>query len=329
MYERLRCDFAAILSNHFKTKDINIILASLDSAAVYYDISEKSTALMVTEDIFPATAKAFLTAKALEGLSPTSVKNYKIILRVLFEYIHKTPQDITTNDIRLFLATYKAQKGVSERTLEKYRQIIRNFFNWAYDEEYITKNPCRTIRPFKFEIVPRRSLDRDSLEILRRSCSSKRDMALIDVMYSTACRVSEVANMKKSDISPDGKSVHIIGKGSKHNTVYLNTNARLSLKDYLESRNDNSDYLFVEMREPHNKLSARTIEHIFSRLSEKVGFKVTPHIIRHTTATLSLQAGMPITQVQKLLNHSSVATTQIYAETLQDDVRRSHELCVV
>lgn len=329
MYEHLRNEYAAALENLFDRTELTVILAKLDKVAGNYDISEKTTALMVPEDIFPAVAKAFIASKKLEGIADTSAKNYAGILKIFFENVQKTPQDITTNDIRLFLATYKARTSVTDRTLDKYRQILNCFFTWAADEEYIPKNPCRNISAIKYEVRPRRSLTRLQLETLRRACTTKRDIALIDVLYSTGCRVTEVANMKKSDINREDKSIHIIGKGSKHNDVYLNTNAILSLEDYIKTRDDDSDYLFVEMRKPHNKVSSRTIQHVFQELSREVGFKVSPHVIRHTTATLSLQSGMPITQVQKLLGHATVSTTQIYAETLQSDVKASHQKYVI
>lgn len=329
MYEHLRNDLAAKLSQKYGVLDINYILSALDSAAANYDIAEKTTALMVADDIFPAVARTFLASKKLEGLSDNSANLYRVVLRVFFDNVQKTPQDVTTNDIRLFLATYKERQKISDRSLEKYRQVLNNFFAWATDEEYMLKNPCKNIKPIKYEMKPRRALTRMELEKVRRSCTTKRDLAIVDVMYSTGCRVSEVVNMKKSDINHEERSIHIIGKGSKHNTVYLNSNAILSLEDYINSRTDDNDYLFVERRKPHGKLSKRTVEIMFKGLSRRVGFKVVPHTIRHTTATLSLQSGMPITQVQKLLGHASVSTTQIYAETLDGEVRKSHEKFVV
>ena len=329
MYEHMRNAFALELSKIYKVRDIDSILAMLDKTARDYDISEKSTALMVLDDLFPPIAKTYLAVKGLEGLSPASISNYRTILRIFFEAIEKQPQDVSANDIRLFLAEHKARNKVSDRTLDKYRQILNAFFAWATDEEYLQKNPCRNIKEIKYEIKPRRSLTRKQLELLRRACETKRDIAILDVMYSTGCRVAEIANMRKSDIDFSDKSVHIIGKGSKHNVVYLNVNAQLSLETYLQSRADNSDYLFVRERRPFDKVQTRTIEAMFARLSQIVGFDVSPHVIRHTTATLSLQSGMKITEVQSMLGHSSVATTQIYAETSQEDVKHAHEKYVV
>ena len=329
MYEHMRNAFATEIATVLNRNDIDIVLAKLDKVAADYDIGEKSTEIMVIEDMFPQIAKTYIAVKTLEGRSQNTIELYGRFLRYFFERVGKCPQDITTNDIRLFLAEYKAQRGISDRTLDKYRQILRVFFTWATDEEYLTKNPCRNIKEIKYEVKPRRALTRFQLEKLRRACRTKRDIAIVDVLYSTGCRVSELANMRLSDVDFNEKSVKIVGKGGKHNTVYLNTNAQLSLEEYLRSRDDDSDYLFVSERKPHRNIDKRTVEHVFAILSQEVNFHVTPHVIRHTTATLGLQSGMKITEVQKMLGHSSVNTTQIYAETSQEDVRTAHLKYVV
>lgn len=329
MYEHMRNAFATEIATVLNRNDIDIVLAKLDKVAADYDIGEKSTEIMVIEDMFPQIAKTYIAVKTLEGRSQNTIELYGRFLRYFFERVGKCPQDITTNDIRLFLAEYKAQRGISDRTLDKYRQILRVFFTWATDEEYLTKNPCRNIKEIKYEVKPRRALTRFQLEKLRRACRTKRDIAIVDVLYSTGCRVSELANMRLSDVDFNEKSVKIVGKGGKHNTVYLNTNAQLSLEEYLRSRDDDSDYLFVSERKPHGQINKRTVEHVFAILSQEINFHVTPHVIRHTTATLGLQSGMKITEVQRMLGHSSVNTTQIYAETSQEDVRTAHLKYVV
>lgn len=328
MYEHLRNDFSARLSQDYGREDITRIVAILDKIAQDYDISEKTTALALVDTI-PKEVKTYLASKRLEGLSEKSLKLYALRLRQFFETVRKPSQEVTTNDVRMYLATYQEQRRISDRSLDKMRQVLCCYFNWLVDEEYINKNPCRTIKAIKYEVIPRKSLTRKQLEMLRRQCTTKRDLAIVDVLFSTACRVSELVNMRLSDLTEDGKAVHIIGKGNKHNIVYLNSNAILSLEDYLQDRKGQGDYLFTSNYRPYNKLTTRTIEALFRQYSETLNVRITPHIIRHTTATLALQSGMEITQVQKMLNHTSVTTTQIYAETSQEDVRQAHERYVV
>ena len=325
MYEHFRTELISKLSKTLLSQsDIQIMLSALDSVANGYEITEKTTELALYNGNFPKLAELFLTSKKLEGLSDNSLALYQGRLRIFFENIQKLPEEVTTNDIRCFLIGYQKRNGISDRTLDKFRQIINVFYTWLVDEEYINKNPCRNIKEIKYEVTPRKSLTRMELEIVRRACNSKRDLAIVDTLYSTGCRVSELANMRISDINTEDKSINIIGKGKKHNTCYFNTNAQLSLNEYIDSRKDDSQYLFVSQRKPHNRLSIKAIENIFRDISKRTGIIVTPHIMRHTCATLSLQSGMPLPQVQKMLGHASSDTTLIYAEISSDDIKNAH-----
>ena len=330
MYEHLRNDLMIALEGHFSSSTLDFIISSLDKVASNYTISEQETHLAVVDDEITKLIKIYLASKKLEGASESTIKNYKGRLVSFFYELRKPPQDVTTNELRVFLAQYQMQTKVSDRTLDKYRQILNAFFEWCVNEEYITKNPCRNIREIKYEVEPRHSLDREQLERLRRACKTKRERAIVDVLFSTGCRVSELVNMRFSDIDPSNGTIHIVGKGRKHNTTYLNTNAKLSLEDYLTERQGDSDYIFVSERRPYNKLTKRMIETIFQRLRKEIGVeKLSPHVMRHTMATLSLENGMEITTVQKILGHSSVATTQIYAETSQRDIAVAHRRFVL
>lgn len=220
------------------------------------------------------------------------------------------------------------QTEVSNVTLDKFRQIINGFYDWCVNEEYFSKNPCKNIKEIKFEQKPVRALTRMQLEQLRRACKDERELAIVDVLYSTGCRVNELVNMKKSDINADDKSIHIIGKGNKHNTCYFNTNAQLSLNDYMNTRTDDCDYLFVS-KKTSGKLTPKAIQNIFRDLKERTNLTVTPHVMRHTMATIALQSGVPLTQVQKMLNHSKPDTTLRYAEVSQEDIKNSHIKFVV
>ena len=329
MYEHLRNELLLDLEQKFKRSDIDQIMTALDKVAANYTITEQVTALTVLDDEIPKVVKLYLSSKKLEGASDPTIKLYSNRLRIFFEHVRRIPQEICTNEIRLFLAEYQIKRGISDRSLDKYRQILNGFFDWCLNEEYISKNPCKTIKEIKWTAEPRHSLTRMQLEQVRRACATKRDLAIVDVLYSTGCRVSELVNMKFEDMDADKGSIKIIGKGKKHNTVYLNDSAKLSLEDYLKERKGDSEYLFASEYRPYNKISARSVEQMFRDMAKKLNIKLTPHILRHTSATLALQSGMPITQVQKMLGHASVNTTQIYAETSQEDVAESHRRYVI
>ena len=329
MYEHLRNDLQNALMVNFDMASVDMIMGALDKVASNYDIAEKTTALAVLDDERLKLVRYYLAAKKTEGLSDNSIALYGRTLKIFFEQVEKVTQDITTNDVRLFLAQYKQQRKVSDRALDKYRQVICGFFTWCQNEEYIVKNPCKNIHSMRYEVEPRRALTRLQLERVRRSCKTKRDLAIVDVLYSTGCRVNELVNMRLSDVDFMNNSIEIVGKGRKHNTVYLNEAARISLDEYLQDRKGSDDHLFVSDKKPYGKLTTRTIEHIFSKIGEQFNMRLTPHILRHTSATLALQSGMSITQVQKMLGHSSVNTTQIYAETMQEDVANAHRRYVI
>ena len=329
MYEHLRNELLLDLEQRFNSQELDQIMTALDKVASNYTITERETSLAVIDDEIPKVVKLYLSSKKLEGVSDNTIKMYAGMLKVFFRHVRRIPQEICTNEIRLFLAEYQMQRGVSDRSLDKYRQVLNCFFDWCLNEEYISKNPCKTIKEIKYEAEPRRSLTRMQLEQVRRACETKRDLAIVDVLYSTGCRVTELVNMRFWDIDTDRGSVQILGKGKKHNTVYLNDAAKLSLQDYLATRKGDSEYLFVSDRRPHGQLTARSVQVMFSDMSKRLNIKLSPHIIRHTSATLALQSGMSITQVQKMLGHASVNTTQIYAETSQEDVAAAHKKYVI
>lgn len=329
MYEHLRNDFILKLSQKYNREQITAITAMLDSVAVNYTITTGTTEIAVAENVIPPCVSIYLNSKKLEGLSDLTLSNYYGLLCNFFNDVQKAPEAITANDIRMYLVTRKTRDNLSDRYLDKIRQTLNCFFSWLVDEDYLTKNPCRTINSIRYEIKPRRALTRFQLERLRRMCRSPRDLALVDMLYSTGCRVSELINIKLTDIDLETKSIHIIGKGQKHNTVYLNDNAILSLREYMATRKGDSNYIFLSSRSPYRRLSVRGVQKILKQYESLLGCDLSPHILRHTTATLSLQAGMEITEVQKMLGHSSVSTTQIYAETLQENVMQSHKRYVV
>lgn len=332
MYEQMRNDFLATLSNE-QNMDIMTALRVLDQVAMNYEIKLKEVNIIVFEGELPEIARTYLICKKMAGLSDGTLENYRIILNVFFNQVKKLPQFITTNEIREFLYVYQESKNVSRRTIDKYREYITRFFTWAYNEGYISDNPARNIAAIKYEEKPREALTQVELEYLRMACNTDRERAIIEFLYSTGARVSELMAVKKSDVNWYEKSVHLFGKGRKHRVSFLNAKAEVALIKYLETRKDDSEYLFVSMKKPYCKLSKDGIEKIVRqiarRASKNVGKHITPHILRHTTATMALQSGMPIADISKLLGHESIDTTMIYARSSVEDVRSGHKKHIV
>ena len=327
MYEHFKTEFLSQLSN-FNSQTINLISIALDQVAQNYDIKEKETALVVREEVIPKQVKMYLATLKIEGKSERTIILYQNRLRIFFETVRKPIEDITGNDIRLFLVEFQNERGVGDETLDHVRSILSSFFNWCVAEDYLLKSPCLNVKKIKFEPKKREALTRFQLEQLRHCCKNERERAIVETLYSTGVRVDELCRMRKSEINTTDKSIVVVGKGKVSNTVYFNEASQYALENYMKVRKDDSDWLFYAPR-TKSHMSEDYIEKIFRQFSKRVGFYVCPHMMRHTFATLSLQAGMPIDVVQKALAHASVSTTQRYAKTQQTDVQNAHKKYVV
>ena len=304
----------------------------MDEVSVHYTISEAETNLVVMgREEFERIIKTFIVVKGMEGLSKATLENYLLRLRPFMEAMRKPIGEITTNDIRLYLFNYQSERKISNRSLETIRITLCSFFKWASCEGYIAKNPTETINPIKFTAKPRKALSQIELEIIRRACRSARETALIEVLYSTGCRVSELIGIKLSDIDWNNKTVLLFGKGQKYRTSYLNAKAEIAIKAYLYNRQHDSIYLFCNDR-GGGKMGKDNVEKIIRIIAERAGMGdkgITPHVFRHTTATQALKNGMPVTDIQKLLGHCNVATTMVYAHTSPESVQHEHIRCVI
>lgn len=333
MYEQFKNQFALTLAATYSKDDIEIILKKLDVVSYNYDVTRKETSVTVYNSEMPEMVKIYLVCKKVEGLANQTLYNYGNALRKFFFEVQKAPEQVTPNDIRVYLYRYQEANGTSNRSLDKIRQNICGFFHWACCEGYLERNPALTIKSIKFEKKERKPLSQIELEYIRRACSSSRDKAIIEFLYSTGCRVSELTGVKRSDVDWNKKSVHLFGKGKKHRTSYLNAKAEVALMEYLKSRDDESEYLFVSQRKPHGQLKKCAIEKIVRQIAERaaehVKKPVSPHVFRHTTATTALNNGMPVEDICSLLGHENVATTMIYAKVSAENVQSGHKKYVI
>ena len=332
MYDRMRTTFAGKLyDSNFGNEEVEKILLALDSVMEKYYITESSTALTVrAADQAMEMVKAYLIAKKVECKSDQTIKRYWYALRDFANHLTVPIQELKANDLRLYLHTYKTRRNVSDRTLESIRVVLLSFFSWLTEEEYIEKNPMTKIAPIKFEAKPRKAIDLYTLEQIRRACKDSRELCIVEVLYSTACRITELCDIKISDINFNTKEVHLFGKGKKHRTSYINARAEIAIKTYLSERKHQSEYLLCNER-GGGQMTKGNVEKIFRALAKRVGLEgqLTPHVIRHTTATVAVNNGMSINEVQKMLGHEDISTTMIYAETCDDSVKRNHQKYIV
>ena len=334
MYEHFRNDFRlAAAESGMPQEQTENALKILDRMAERYEVQKKETALSAYNEELPEIVKIYIVSKKIEGLSKLTLDTYLRMLKLFFSEVRKPIAKITTNDIRVYLFNYQQERNCSNRSLDKYRQYLAGFFSWAVDEGYLQGNPMRTIPPIKYEKKSRQNLTRLELEYLRQCCQTPRESAIIEFLFSTGCRVSEIAGVKKEDIDWNSRTVQLFGKGSKYRTSFLNAKAEVTVQAYLKTRDDDCEYLFVTERKPYRPLRKDALEKIVRKISERseaeTQKRVTPHIIRHTTATIALQNGMPIADISKLLGHEKIETTMIYAHTCMESVQAGHRKYVV
>lgn len=327
-FESFRADFAASLTNVIQSTDLlNAVLLCLDETASGYEIRRACTDLIVSDGL-PEDVKIYLASKSIENLKRGTLENYLGRLRRFFASVRKEPGNVTASDVRLYLAWYKKTYSVQDSTLEGIRIDLNSFFDWCVDEDRIRKNPLRHVSPIRYDEPERLPMTALELEIVRSSCRDVYEKAVVDFLFSTAARVSEFCALDINDVDFVEHTVHIrCGKGGKGRTTFMNAEAEISLKAYLASRRDDNPALFVSARAPHGRCNKRIIERLVNKIVSRcdVSVKITPHVFRHTAASLALQRGMPINQVQHWLGHAKIQTTLRYAKTLNFDVKISHQ----
>lgn len=268
----------------------------------------------------------FLDAKKIEGCSERTLQYYKVTVAHLLSQTENSVRKVTTEEIRAYLAEYQKNSNCSNVTIDNIRRNISSFFSWLEEEDYILKSPMRRIHKIKTKTVVKSTISDEGIERLRDNCSEIRDLAIIDLLYSTGIRVGELVNLNIDDIDLEGRECIVYGKGDKERRVYFDAKAKVHLKEYIESRQDSNDALFVTLDAPHDRLKISGVEIRLRQLGKRLELeKIHPHKFRRTMATRAIDKGMPIEQVQKILGHSQIDTTMQYAMVNQNNVKTSHQ----
>lgn len=268
----------------------------------------------------------FVSAKRVEGCSERTLNYYKTTIDNMLNSVNKKVNNIETDDLRKYLADYQLNNQCSKVTIDNVRRILSSFFAWLEDEDYIIKSPTRRIHKIKTMKTVKETYSDEELEEMRYSCDEIRDLALIDFLSSTGVRVGELVNLNIKDIDFENRSCVVLGKGSKQREVYFDARTKIHLQNYLSTRIDNNQALFVSLLHPFNRLKISGVEIRLRELGNKINInRVHPHKFRRTMATKAIDKGMPIEQVQVLLGHSKIDTTLEYAMVNQNNVRNSHK----
>ena len=267
----------------------------------------------------------FLAAKRIEGCSEKSLKYYQATTQAMLDGIGKPIKEIVTEDIRQYLTNYQRERHSSRVTIDNIRRILSSFFSWLEDEDYILKSPVRRIHKVKTASNIKETYSDETLELMRDSCSEMRDLAMIDLLASTGMRVGEMVLLNRDDVDFAERECVVFDKGDKERMVYFDARTKLHLQTYLDSRNDNNPALIVSLKAPFSRLSIGGVETRLRELGRQLGVhKVHPHKFRRTLATMAIDKGMPIEQLQQLLGHKRIDTTLQYAMVKQSNVKLAH-----
>ena len=267
----------------------------------------------------------FLAAKRIEGCSEKSLKYYESTILALLDDLDKDVKHIVTDDIRTYLTEYQARKQSSKVTIDNIRRILSSFFSSLEDEDYILKSPVRRIHKVKTGTNIKETNTDEALELMRDNCTELRDLAIIDMLASTGMRVGEMVLLNREDINFNERECVVFGKGDKERIVYFDARTKIHLLNYLNSRDDNNPALFVSLQKPYNRLQISGVEVRLRQYGKRLGLnKVHPHKFRRTLATMAIDKGMPIEQLQQLLGHRRIDTTLQYAMVKQSNVKIAH-----
>ena len=267
----------------------------------------------------------FLAAKRIEGCSEKSLKYYESTILALLDDLGKDVKHIVTDDIRTYLTEYQARKQSSKVTIDNIRRILSSFFSWLEDEDYILKSPVRRIHKVKTGTNIKETYTDEALELMRDNCTELRDLAIIDMLASTGMRVGEMVLLNREDIDFNERECVVFGKGDKERIVYFDARTKIHLLNYLNSRDDDNPALFVSLQKPYNRLQISGVEVRLRQYGKRLGLnKVHPHKFRRTLATMAIDKGMPIEQLQQLLGHRRIDTTLQYAMVKQSNVKIAH-----
>ena len=268
---------------------------------------------------------SFLSAKRIEGCSEKSLTYYRSTIETMNGKLDKNVREMTTDDLRAYLTGYQEEKKSSKVTVDNIRRILSSFFSWLEDEDYILKSPVRRIHKVKTASTIKETYTDEALEKMRDNCDESRDLALIDILASTGMRVGELVLLNRDDINFEERECVVFGKGSKERMVYFDARTKIHLQNYLKERTDDNPALFVSLKAPFERLKIGGVECRLRELGRRLDIpKVHPHKFRRTLATMAIDKGMPIEQLQQLLGHKRIDTTLQYAMVKQSNVKLAH-----
>ena len=325
MKEKLIVEISNAMAEALNVEQMALLNGVLLRVVSKYNITADEEMKQAIDETNEGLLHSFLSAKQVEGCSSPTVRYYGNTIQQLYKTMPKRVTEYTTEDIRAYLAVFQRKRKASRVTVDNVRRIFSSFFAWLEEEDYIIKSPVRRIHKVKTGAQVKEVLTDESLENLRDTCVHPRDLAMIDLLASTGMRVGELVKLNREDVNFNERECVVFGKGNKERIVYFNARAKIHLQEYLNSRRDKNKALFVSLAKPHRRLQISGVEVRLRKIGKEAKVpRVHPHKFRRTLATMAIDKGMPVEQVQKLLGHVKIDTTMHYAMVNQNNVKLSH-----
>lgn len=323
MKQQIITDVIQKMLPHLDNVQLKQLQKVLEATLLDCEITEQGNVEKTNENI--KYVEMFIASKRIEGCSEKTLKYYRATIDVMLTSIDKNVCHIQTEDLRSYLTEYQIKKRSSRVTIDNIRRILSSFFSWLEDEDYILKSPVRRIHKVKTATNIKETYTDEELEKMRDHCTNSRDLAIIDMLASTGMRIGEMVLLNKADINFNERECVVFGKGDKARVVYFDARTKIHLQNYLNSRTDDNPALFVSLKAPHERFKIGGIETRLREFGKQLGLnKVHPHKFRRTLATMAIDKGMPIEQLQQLLGHRKIDTTLQYAMVKQSNVKIAH-----
>lgn len=322
MKQRIMEEIVQQMLPHLDNAQLQKLQQVLEYSLYNYEISGKVTE---AEGDSQKLIDAFVYAKRIEGCSEKTLKYYRTTIEAMTEAVDKGVRHMQTDDLREYLTEYQERHGSSRVTIDNIRRILSSFFSWLEDEDHILKSPVRRIHKVKTAINIKETYTDEELEKMRDNCTELRDLAIVDMLASTGMRIGEMVLLNKADINFNERECVVFGKGDKERVVYFDARTKIHLQNYIDSRVDDDPALFVKLRAPYTRIKIGGIESRLREMGKNLKIeKVHPHKFRRTLATMAIDKGMPIEQLQQLLGHKRIDTTLQYAMVKQSNVKQAH-----
>ena len=313
------------LAGKFDSRQLTEIKSTINSCLEEYDVTRIEDKSLHNTESNLKFLEMFISAKRVEGCAESTLDYYEMVVKRMLDNVHGSVKNITTDELRIYLAEHQKEHNASKVTIDNIRRVLSSFFAWLEDEDYILKSPVRRIHKVKTAKVIKDTLSDEDLEVLRDNCTNLRNLVIVEMLSSTAVRVGELVKLNRSDIDFNERSCIVFGKGSKEREVYFDAKTKLHLQKYLAERTDDNPALFVSLNAPYERLQISGIQRVVRTLGRQTNIKkVHPHKFRRTVATMAIDKGMPIEQVQTLLGHVKIETTMHYAMVNQSNVKIAH-----